>query len=120
MGDAGIMCMYCRYLQQVTLVGCVLSVEWNSMGMRGNVKEGLKLTLMSSFDVEQGGVNSRPGSCGVLEWVRTDGPGFLCAAPLELSGPGICGVGQRSGERAEVRRCNRLETSERVGSERRS
>ena len=42
---------------------------------------------MGSFDVEQGGVNSGPDSCGVLEWVWTDGPGFsLCAAPLELSG----------------------------------
>ena len=47
---------------------------------------------MSSFEVEQGGVNSGPGSRGVPEWVRTDGPGFsLCAAPLESSGPGICG-----------------------------
>ena len=54
---------------------------------------------MSSFDIEQGGINSGPGSCGVPVWVRTDGPGFsLCAAPLELSGPGFHGVGQRSGE----------------------
>ena len=63
---------------------------WNSnlMWTRGNVKEGLELTLMSSFDVEQGGVNSGPDSHGVLEWVWTDGPGFsLCAAPLESSGP---------------------------------
>ena len=68
-------------------------------GRGGNVKEGLKLTLMSSFDIEQGGINSRPGSCGVPEWVQTDGPGFsLCAAPLELSGPGFCGVGQRLGK----------------------
>ena len=60
------------------------------MGMRGYIKEGLELTLMSSFDVEQGGVNSGPDSCGVLEWVRTDGPGFsLCAVPLESSGPGF-------------------------------
>ena len=44
------------------------------MGTRGYVKEGLELTLMSSFDVEQGGVNSGPGSCRVPEWVRTDGP----------------------------------------------
>ena len=76
---------------------------------------------MSSFDVEQGGVNSRPDSCGVLEWVWTDGPGFsLCAVPLESSGPGFRGVGQRLGERAEVWRCTRLEMVERVGSERRS
>ena len=33
--------------------------------MRGNVKEGLELTPMSSFDVEQGGVNSEPDSRGV-------------------------------------------------------
>ena len=90
-------------------------------GQGGNVKEGLKLTPMSSFDVEQGGVNSRPGSRGVLEWVRTDGPGFsLCAAPLESSGPGFHGVGQSSGDRAEVQRCTGPETSERVESERRS
>ena len=54
---------------------------------------------MSSFDVEQGGVNSRPDSCRVLEWVWTDGPGFsLCAVLLESSSPGFRGVGQRSGE----------------------
>ena len=78
----------------------LLSVENQTQwGQGGNVKEGLKLTPMSSFDVEQGGMNSGPDSCGVPEWVRTDGPGFsLCAAPLELSGPGFCGVGQRSGE----------------------
>ena len=69
------------------------------MGTRGDVKEGLELTPMSSFDVEQGGVNSRPDSRGVPEWVWTDGPGFsLCAVPLELSGPGFQGEGQRSGE----------------------
>ena len=49
---------------------------------------------MSSFNVEQGGVNSGLGGHGVLERVWTDGPGFsLCAAPLELSGPGFHGVG---------------------------
>ena len=69
------------------------------MRARGNVKEGLELTPMSSFDIEQGGINSGPDSHGVLEWVRTDGPGFsLCAAPLESSGPGFRGVGQRLGE----------------------
>ena len=93
----------------------------NSIGSRGNVKEGLKLTPMNSFDVEQGGVNSGPGSRGVTEQVRTDGPSFsLCAVPLESSGPGFCGVGQRLGEQAEVRRCTRPEMSERVKSERRS
>ena len=56
-------------------------------------------TPMSSFDVEKGDVNSRPGGRGVLELVRTDGPGFsLCAAPLELSGPGFHGMEQRLGE----------------------
>ena len=90
-------------------------------GRGGNVKEGLKLTPMSSFNVEQGGINSGPGSCRVPEWVRTDGPGFsLCAAPLESSGPGFHSVGQGSGEQADVWRCTKLETSERVGSERRS
>ena len=60
------------------------------MGVRGYVKEKLELTPMGPFDIEQGGVNSGPDSRGVLEWKRTDGPGFsLCAAPLELSGPGF-------------------------------
>ena len=54
---------------------------------------------MSSFNVEQGGINSGPDNRRVPEGVRTDGPGFsLCAAPLESSGPGFCGVGQRSGK----------------------
>ena len=60
------------------------------MGTRGNIKEGLELTLMSSFNIEQGDVNSGPDSRGVPEWVQTDGPGFsLCAVPLESSGPGF-------------------------------
>ena len=46
----------------------VLSVgnrtQW---GRGGNVKEGLKLTPMSSFNVEHGGVNSGPDSHGILE-----------------------------------------------------
>ena len=42
------------------------------------------------FDIEQGDINSGPDSRGVPEGVQTDGPGFsLCAAPLELSGPGF-------------------------------
>ena len=45
---------------------------------------------------------------------------WTCAAPLESSGPGFCGVGQRSGERAEVQRCTGPEMLERVRSERRS
>ena len=70
---------------------------------------------MSSFNVGKGGVDSRPGGCRVPEWVRIDGPGFsLCAAPLELSGPGFSSMEQRSGERAEVRRYTRLEMSERT------
>ena len=69
------------------------------MGMRGYAKEGWKLTLMSSFDVKQGGINSGPDSCGVPEGVWADGPGFsLCAVSLESSGPGFCDVGQRSGK----------------------
>ena len=59
-------------------------------GARGYVKERLELNLMGSFDVSKGGVNSGPGSHGILEGVQTDGPGFsLCAAPLESSGPGF-------------------------------
>ena len=43
--------------------------------------------------LSKGDVNSGPGGCGVLELVRTDGPGFsLCAAPLESSGPGFCSM----------------------------
>ena len=43
---------------------------------------------MGSFDVGQGGINSRPGSYGVPDGVGTDGPGFsLCAASLESFGP---------------------------------
>ena len=85
------------------------------IGTRGNVKEDGKLTPMGSFDVEQGGINSGPGDRGVLERVQTDGPGFgLCAAPLESSGPGFRGVGQRLGERVEVWRCIRPEKSERI------
>ena len=39
---------------------------------------------------DKGGVNSGPDSYRVLNGVRTDGPGFsLCAAPLELFGPGF-------------------------------
>ena len=38
----------------------------------------------------KGGVNSGPDSYGVPDGVWTDEPGFsLCAAPLELSGPGF-------------------------------
>ena len=45
--------------------------------------------------LSKGDINSGPDGCGVLEWVQTDGPGFsLCAAPLELSGPGFHGVEQ--------------------------
>ena len=62
-------------------------LEFKLNGARGYVKERLELTLMGSFDIEQGGVNSEPGSHGSLEGVWTDGPGFsLCAAPLDSSG----------------------------------
>ena len=70
---------------------------------------------MSSFDIGQGGINSRPGGDRVPELVRIDRPGFsLCAAPLGSSGPGFCGVKQRLGERAEVQRYTRPEMSERT------
>ena len=56
--------------------------------MKGDVKEGLESTPMGSFDVGQRGCQLQPGSYGVPEGVRTDGPGFsLCAAPLESLGP---------------------------------
>ena len=68
-----------------------------------------RLTPMSSFDIGQRGVDSGPGGHGVPELVQTDGPDFsLCAVPLESSGPGFCGVGQRLGERAEVQRYTAL------------
>ena len=70
---------------------------------------------MSSFNVEQGSVDSGPGGRRFLELVWIDGPGFsLCAAPLELSGPGFHGMEQRLGERAEVRRYTGLEMMERT------
>ena len=37
------------------------------MGTRGDAKEGLELTPMTSFDVEQGGINSGPDSCGQMD-----------------------------------------------------
>ena len=38
--------------------------------------------------LDKGGVNSGPDSYGVLDGVRTDGPGFsLCAVSLESLGP---------------------------------
>ena len=65
-------------------------LEFKLNGVRGYVKERMELTPIGSFDVEQGGVNSGPGSHGILDGMRTDGPGFsLYAAPLELSGPGF-------------------------------
>ena len=40
----------------------------------------------------EGCTNSGPGGLGVPELMQTDGPGFsLCAAPLELLGPGFRG-----------------------------
>ena len=62
--------------------------------------------------LSKGDVNSGPGGHRVPELVRIDGPGFsLCAAPLESSGPEFCGVKQRLGEQAEVRRYTRPEKS---------
>ena len=107
----------------VPSLSSVLVKCWNSnsMGMRGYIKEGLELTPMSSFNVEQGGVNSRPDSHGVLEWVRADGPGFsLCAAPLESSGPGFQSGVRRLDERAEVQGYTRPEMVEKIDSEGRS
>ena len=53
--------------------------------------------------LSKGDINSGPGGHGVLELVRTEGPGFsLCAVPLESSGPGFCGVEQGLGEQAKV------------------
>ena len=41
--------------------------------------------------LDKRGVNSRPDSYRVLDRVWTDRPSFsLCAAPLELFGPGFC------------------------------
>ena len=76
-------------------------LEFKLNGVRGYVKERLELTPMGSFDIEQGGVNSRPGSHRIPEGVRTDGPGFsLCAAPLESLGPVFQdGRGDRVNER---------------------
>ena len=50
--------------------------------------------------LDKGGVNSGPDSYGVLDGVRTDGPGFsLCAVPLEPFGPGFQdGRGDRMNE----------------------
>ena len=93
----------------------------NSMGARGYVKERLELTPMGPFNIEQGGVNSRPDSRRVLKWVRTDGPGFsLCAAPLESSDTGYRSGGCRSDEWAEVRGYTRPKMAEGIDSERRS
>ena len=39
------------------------------MGARGYAKEGLELTPMGPFDIEQGCVNSGPDSRGVPEWM---------------------------------------------------
>ena len=40
--------------------------------------------------MDKGGVNSGPDNYGVPDGVQTDRPGFsLCAAPLELFGPGF-------------------------------
>ena len=59
---------------------------------------------MSSFDVEQGGINSRPDSHGVPDWVWMDGPGFsLCAALLESSGLLSVGIQTQWGREGMLR-----------------
>ena len=65
----------------------------------------------------KGGVDSRPGSRGVLELVQTDGPGFSLCVPLELSGSGFRGMEQRLGEQAEVWMYTGPEMSERTSRE---
>ena len=65
-------------------------LEFKLNGARGYVKDKLELAPMGSFDVSRGGVNSGPDGHRIPEGVWTDGPGFsLCAAPLELCGPGF-------------------------------
>ena len=55
----------------------------NSMGVREYIKEGLELTPMGPFDIEQGGVNSGPDSRGVLsECEQTDLPSACVLHPL--------------------------------------
>ena len=76
---------------------------------------------MSSFNVEQGGINSGPDSRGVLEWVWTDGPGFsLCAVPLVSSGPGFQSGVRWLDEQAEVWGYTGPGMAERIDNEERS
>ena len=71
--------------------------------------------LVIELNRGKGNVNSGPDGHGVPELVQADGPGFsLCAAPLELSGPGFHGAEQRLGEQAEVWRYTGLEMLERT------
>ena len=65
--------------------------------------------------LDRGGIDFRPGDHRVPELMWTDGPGFsLCAAPLESSGPGFCGMEQRLDKRAEVQMYTGPELSERT------
>ena len=60
--------------------------------------------------LDTGCANSRPGSLGVLEMTRTDGPGFsLCAVPLESLGPGFWGARQNGRGRSRSPEYFRLE-----------
>ena len=87
---------FCDMFSKYRVLSVGLQTQW---GQGGYVKERLELAPMSSFDIEQGGVNPGPDSRGVPEWVRTDGPGFsLCAVPLESSGPGFRSGNRRSDE----------------------
>ena len=65
---------------------------WNQTQENRGVRQRRigKLILMVPLMSGKRCVNSRPGSLRVLEMMQMDGPGFsLCAAPLELSGPGF-------------------------------
>ena len=53
---------------------------------------------MGSFDVEQGGINSGPGSYGILDGMWTDGllsTGIQTQQGLESTPMGFFDVGQR-------------------------
>ena len=53
-------------------------LEFKLNRVRGYVKERLELTPMGSFNVEQGGIKSGPGSHGIPEGVQTDDLASAC------------------------------------------
>ena len=63
--------------------------------------------------LSKGDINSRPGGCGVPELVQMDLASAYVLCPLNHLA-GFRGVGQRLGERAEVRRYTGPEVSERT------